>query len=134
MMHISYKIKASEIHGIGLFADQDTREGDLICTPSPLLDVNITETEFESLTPEEKKEVMYCGYFNKKTNKWHVAFDVIRILNHGSDKDANVTQDEKMVMIAKRNISKGEELLQDYAEIYPKKGEHFNRINKLQEK
>ena len=39
-----------------------------------------------------------------------------------------------MVMIAKRDISKGEELLQDYVEVYPKDGEHFSRINKLQKK
>lgn len=135
MIHILYKIKESKIQGVGVFADQDIKAGEVIYTPSPLLDVDITETEFQSLTPGEKKEVMYYGYFNKKTNKWHVAFDVIRILNHGSEEDANnVTQDEEMVMIAKRNISKGEELLQDYVEIYPKEGEHFNRINKLQEK
>jgi len=130
MIHISYKTKKSKIHGIGLFADQDIKAGDLIYPPSPLLDVNITEKQFESLTPQEKKEARYYGYFNKKTDKWHVAFDAIRILNHGSGKDSNVTQDDNMVMTAKRDISKGEELLQDYSEIYPKEGEHFARINK----
>jgi len=131
MIHISYKIKVSKTHGIGLFADQDIKAGDLIYTPSPLLDVNINKKQFESLTPEEKKEVMYYGFYNKKTDKWHVAFDAIRILNHGEGEASNVTQDEDMVMTSKRNISKGEELLQDYAEIYPKKGEHFARINKV---
>ena len=72
---------------------------------------------------------MYYGYFNIKTNKWHVAFDAIRILNHSSGDTANVTQDEDMVMIAKRDILKGEELFQDYVEIYPNGSEHFNRIN-----
>jgi len=131
MIHIAYKIQSSQTHGIGLFAVQDIKSGDLIYTPTPLLDVDITKEEFASLTPDEKREVMYYGYFNKKTNKWHVAFDAIRILNHGTADVSNVTQDEDMVMTAKRNISNGEELLQDYIEIYPDGSEHFDRINKL---
>lgn len=132
MIHILYKIKASKTHGIGLFTDQNIKTGELIYTPSPLLDVDISEEQFKSLNSQEKKEVMYYGYFNKKKSEWHVAFDAIRILNHGSGEDANVTQDDDMIMTAKRNISKGEELLQDYTEVYPKDGEHFARINKLQ--
>jgi SET domain-containing protein len=130
MIHIKYKIKESKTHGIGLFADHDIKAGDFIYTPSPLLDVDITQDQFDGLTSAEKKEVMYYGYFNKKTNKWHVAFDAIRILNHGAGEDSNVTQDENMVMTAKRDIPKGEELLQDYDEIYPRDVEHFARINK----
>jgi hypothetical protein len=98
-------------------------------SPSPLLDVDISDEEFNSLDDKEKKEVMYYGYFNKKTKKWHVAFDAIRILNHGDDDKSNVTQDADMVMTAKRDISRGEELLQNYSEIYPAEGGHFARIN-----
>lgn len=129
MIHINYKIKSSETYGIGLFTDQDINKGDLIYTPSPLLDVDITKEEFESLSDSEKREVLYYGYFNKKTNKYHVAFDAIRILNHSTGDVANVTQDEDMVMTAKRDISVGSELLQDYIEIYPDGSEHFDRIN-----
>ena len=98
-------------------------------TPSPLLDVDITNEEFESLSDNEQKEVKYYGYWNKKTEKWHVAFDAIRILNHSTGDIANVTQDEDMVMTAKRDIQSGEELLQDYVEIYPDGSEHFDRIH-----
>lgn len=131
MIHITYKIKPSETHGIGLFADQNIKSGDLIYTPTPLLDVDITQQEFDSLTPSEQHEVMYYGYFNKKVNKWHVAFDAIRILNHGTTEVANVTQDENMVMTALRDIQSGEELFQDYIEIYPDGSEHFDRINNI---
>ena len=131
MIHISYKILSSKIHGIGLFTDQDIKTGDLIYTPSPLLDVDITQEEFQGLTPNEQREVKYYGYWNKKTAKWHVAFDAIRILNHAVADNANVTQDENMIMTAKRDISSGEELLQDYIEIFPDGGEHFERINNI---
>lgn len=129
MIHIRYKIQASNTHGIGLFADQDIKAGDLIYTPNPLLDVDITEAQFETLSPSEQKEVMYYGYFNHKTHQWHVAFDAIRILNHGEAEASNVSQDEDMVMRAKKDILKGDELLQDYSEIYPIDGEHFARIS-----
>ncbi len=129
-MHIFYIIKPSTIHGIGLFANQNIKSGDLIYTPNSLLDVDIANEQFEKLSGSEKREVKYYGYFNKKTQKWHVAFDAIRILNHGENNFANVTQNEDMVMTAKRDIKKGKELLQDYKEIYPLDGEHFKRINK----
>ena len=129
MIHISYKILASKTHGIGLFADQNNKGGDLIYTPSPLLDVDLTPEQFQGLTENEQREVMYYGYFNKYSGKYHVAFDAIRVLNHANTDVANVTQNEEMIMTAKRDIQKGEELLQDYVEIYPDGSEHFDRIN-----
>jgi len=131
MIYITYKIEKSNIHGIGLFADQYIKQGEYIYKPSPLLDVDITNNEFQSLNEKEQAQVKYYGYFNKKTQKWHVAFDAIRILNHAEGKNANVTQDLDMIMTAKRDIAPGEELFQDYIEIYPDGGEHFNRINNI---
>lgn len=131
MIYITYKIKPSGTHGIGLFADQNIKSGELIYTPTPLLDVDISQQEFDTLTPSEQRELKYYGYYNKKTSKWHVAFDAIRILNHGTAEVANVTQDEDMVMTAIRDIQSGEELFQDYVEIYPDGSEHFDRINNI---
>ena len=129
MIYIQYKIKKSDIHGIGLFAEQDIIQGEYVYARSPLLDVDITIDEFQSLNHKEQKEVTYYGYFHKKTQKWHVAFYAIRILKHAEHDVANVTQDSDMVMTAKRDIQKGEELFQDYIEIFPDGSEHFTRIN-----
>ena len=129
MIHIAYKVESSPTHGIGLFATQSISRGDLIYTPTPLLDVDITKQQFDQLSDMEKKEVVYYGYFHKKTQRWHVAFDAIRVLNHASSGVANVTQDEDMVMIAVRDIAEGEELLQDYGELFSSEDEHFMRIH-----
>ncbi|MBP6858130.1 MAG: SET domain-containing protein [Candidatus Pacebacteria bacterium] len=131
MIHIKYKIKSSLVHGVGLFSDQEVKKGELVYTPSPLLDTDITEQQFEGLSSSEQKEVMYYGYFNLKTQKYHVAFDAIRILNHADVGIANVSQDENMVMRSLRNIKVGEELFQDYREIFPNGNEHFKRIYSL---
>lgn len=128
MIHIKYKIKISKTHGVGLFADQKIKKGDLIYTPNPLLDVNLSHEEFNSLEKAEQDEVKYYGYFHHKTAKWHVAFEAIRFLNHSEE--SNVSQDENMIMVALQDIEKGDELLQDYAEIYPTQdNEHYDRIN-----
>ncbi len=128
MIHIKYKIKDSPVHGIGLFSDQKIKKGELIYTPSPLLDVDLTQEQFDSLSVPEQQEVAYYGYFHTNTYRYHVAFDAIRILNHADLGVANVTQDENMVMKSLRDIDLGEELFQDYREIYPHGGDHFKRI------
>lgn len=131
MIHINYKIKKSTTHGIGLFADQDIKIGSLIYTPSPLLDVDLTQEQLDLLTNEEQREVHYYGYFNKKFQRWHVAFDAIRVLNHAPIGIANVTQDENMVMTALRDIAPEEEITQNYIELFSNEDEHFKRIRKL---
>jgi len=62
MMHIKYKLDKSVNHGIGLFADESLKTGQLVYTASPLLDVNITQKQFDSLSESEKKEIMWWGF------------------------------------------------------------------------
>lgn len=127
-MHVRYKVKESPVHGIGLFSDQEVKSGDIIYTPNSLLDVDLTRNEFDALDPSEQKEVAYYGYWNRYSHRWHVAFEAIRFLNHGNSTFANVTQDEHMVMRAKKDIAPGDEMLQDYYEIYSPNDAHFTQI------
>lgn len=130
MIHIQYELLPSPLHGVGVFAAQNIFAGDVIYTPNPLLDVNISADEFNSLSPNEQKEIQYFGYFHEPSQKWHVAFDVIRFLNHGGEQGANVSQDDSMTLRAIVHIPKGIELLQNYSEIYPDSSEHYRRIGK----
>lgn len=117
MMHIKYRLDKSSKHGIGLFANEDIKKGELIYTASPLLDVNITQTQFDSLLDNEKREVQYWGFFDEQTKLWHVDFDVSKFINHS--KEATLTQNPKHTeayLIATRDIKKGEELTQNYLE------------------
>lgn len=117
MIHINYKLDRSSKHGIGLFADQDIQKGTLIYTPSPLLDVNITQEQFDSLDEKEKKEILWWGFFDKPTGKWHVDFDVSHFINHSYE--GTVTQDsqhQEAYLVAVRDIKRGEELTQNYLE------------------
>lgn len=117
MIHISYKLKASDLHGVGLFADEDIKKGQLIYTASPLLDLNITQEQFDSLEQKEKDEILWWGFFDQPSQMWHVDFDVSKFINHSYS--ATVTQDEnhdEAYLVATRDIAAGEELTQNYLE------------------
>ncbi len=121
MIHIKYKLNTSPYHGVGLFADQDIEKGQLIYTPSPLLDVNITQEEFDSLDEKEKQEILWWGFFDEPSQKWHVDFDVTHFINHAYE--GSVTQDPEHTdayLVASRDIKKGEELTQNYLEFETK--------------
>lgn len=115
MIHIKYKLDRSKIHGIGIFADQEIKKGTLIFTAEQILDVNITQRQFDSLSIAEQKEVKYWGFFDKTSQKWHVDFDHIHFINHSYL--ANTTQDfshSETYLVATRDIKCGEELSQNY--------------------
>ena len=117
MMHINYKLDKSDHHGIGLFTNEDLESGQLVYTASPLLDLNITQEEFDSLSAAEQKEVQWWGFFDEPTQKWHVDFDVSKFINHSTE--ATLTQDEShsdAYLVTTRKIEKGEELTQNYLE------------------
>jgi len=117
MIHVKYALKSSSLHGVGLFANQPIRKGDVIYTASPLLDVNLTQEQFDSLDQKEKDEVKWWGFFDQPSGKWHVDFDVSKFINHS--KDATVTQDaahDDAYLVASRDIEPGEELTQNYLE------------------
>lgn len=117
MIHISYKLKESPLHGIGLFTQEDLSQGQLVYTASPLLDVNITQQEFDSLSENEQNEISWWGFWDEPTQRWHVDFDVSKFINHSSN--ATLTQDSdhtEAYLITTRNVNAGEELTQDYLE------------------
>lgn len=117
MIHVAYRLEASELHGIGLFANEDIKKGQLIYTASPLLDLNITREEFDELEQKEKDEILWWGFFDQPSQMWHVDFDVSKFINHSPN--ATVTQNEshdEAYLIATRDIRPGEELTQNYLE------------------
>ncbi len=117
MIHIKYKLDRSDKHGIGLFTDEDLKAGQLVYTASPLLDVNITQEQFDSLSEREKEEFRWWGFFDEASQKWHVDFDVSKFINHSFE--GTITQDKnhtEAYLITTRDIKKGEELTQNYLE------------------
>lgn len=121
MIHVKYKLDKSPIDGIGIFADQNVQKGNLVYTVSPLLDVNITQLQFDSLEEVQKQEIEYWGYWFEPGKVWHVDFDDIHFINHSFT--ANTAQDfsrPEAPLVATRDIRAGEELTQNYLEFKSK--------------
>lgn len=117
MIHIGYKLKTSDLHGIGLFTTQPLKKGTLVYTASPLLDLNITQEQFDSLNSKEKDEILWWGFFDEPSQKWHVDFDVSKFINHAYD--ATLAQDsdhDEAYLTTTRDVEAGEELTQNYLE------------------
>jgi len=117
MIHITYKLKESPLHGIGLFADEDLKSGQPVYTASSLLDVNLTQEQFDSLSEREKEEFRLWGFFDEPSQRWHVDFDVSKFINHSPE--GTVTQDThpaEAYLVTTRDVKKGEELTQNYLE------------------
>ncbi len=104
-------LKPSKIHGIGVFAMRDILEGEkLYCRPDELKMYSIPYTEFKDLRPEVR---------NLIESRWprvveeipFVLPDVLLIsfMNHSIDANYDPKTD-----CALRNISKGEEITEDY--------------------
>lgn len=121
MIHIKYKLGESSRHGIGLFADEDLTEGQLVYTASPLLDVNITQEQFDTLSEREKQEFQWWGFLDTSSKLWHVDFDVSKFINHSTE--GTLTQDtnhDGAYLVTTRAINRGEELTQNYLEFESK--------------
>jgi SET domain-containing protein len=117
MIHIDYKLKESDLHGIGLFTTEPIKKGDLVYTASPLLDLNITQEQFDGLSEKERQEILWWGFFDEPSQKWHVDFDVSKFINHATQ--ATVTQSiehDEAYLVAARDIEAEEELTQNYLE------------------
>jgi len=117
MIHIKYKIDKSKIHGVGFFTRENLKKGEVVYTASPLLDVDISQKEFNSLNEREKREVKYWGFWDEANNVWHIDFDNSKFINHSFN--PTLTQDSKhkdAFLITTRDVKKGEELTQNYLE------------------
>lgn len=121
MIHIKYKIDKSKIHGVGLFTKENLKKGQVVYTASPILDVDISQEQFDSLDEKEKREVRYWGFWDEPNNVWHVDFDNSKFINHSFN--PTLTQDPEhkdAYLIATRDVKKGEKLTQNYLEFETK--------------
>jgi SET domain-containing protein len=116
MLVIKVKVKPSNAHELGLFADEPLKTGQVVVEPSTLgLDIELNDDDFNKLSKHEQDFISHYGFLNKFTKKHHLTFDNTRFINHS--KNGNITADKDTGRLyTKRDIEVGEELTQDYAE------------------
>ena len=109
----------SKIHGIGLFADQDIKSGELVWKFIRGFDLEIPINAIAQLSEPAKSQFLKYSYISKKTRKYILCFDDARFFNHDDTPNVSCVSNsnhptEEDVCIANRAINKGEELTCNY--------------------
>jgi hypothetical protein len=113
MLSVSTKVKKSDVHGKGLFADQDISEGTVVWEFDEKNDLEIPVKFLKGVDAKVKSYVDFFG--SRDGNTIYIDGDDTRYMNHSRDPNVR-TWTGREVMFASRAIKKGEELLCDYRE------------------
>ena len=115
MLKIKARPAPSATHGLGLFAGQDIREGQVIWQFHPGFDQVMSKRKFialcRTLDDDGLAHVLSCSY--KRNNKYYYLTDNTRFINHDVQ-HCNVMLVDDFIEVALRDIREGEELLENY--------------------
>jgi SET domain-containing protein len=113
MLLIKTKLRPSNIHGLGLFADENICSGQDVWRFQDGLDMILPLEIFESFPPLAKAFVCRYGTDESAEGYFILYGDDARFINHS--RYPNLIWDEtRQVMIASRNIYAGEEITENY--------------------
>ena len=111
MLLVKTKLKASDRHGIGLFADQFIRRGTVTWRRSRVFDVAFPPKSLSRMPAFIKKQFLKYSYFDHGKKEYILCFDDQRFINHS--RRPNI-QSCPHLDKAIRDIKKGEELVCNY--------------------
>ncbi|MEI7990619.1 MAG: SET domain-containing protein [Chloroflexota bacterium] len=112
MLLVNAQAGQSNIHGIGLIAQEFIPKGGKIWHFMPGFDVSIHETYLERLSSPARSQLFYYAYFHLDTRTFVLSSDDDRFTNH-SDTPNTMPADD--FTIALRDIHKDEEITIDYS-------------------
>ncbi len=116
MFTIKASVKFSPIHGLGCFAEQDIKKGEVVWRFDPRFDLEFEEASLGNLPPVTEEYLRMYTYGQITNGKKMVVLcgDHARHMNHSDH--ANVLEEghDPGINIAGRDIKKGEELTCDY--------------------
>lgn len=113
MLIISTYIEKSEIEGLGLFAGQNIKEGDIIWFLDPTVDSIIPKDNFDGMIDWVTKEISenFLKWSYKRGDDYILCADNAKFVNHSETPNCK-TLDQYDVAL--RDIKVGEELTYDY--------------------
>ena len=114
MMLVRTYLSNSAIEGVGIFAAEPIRAGDVIWRLEPNFDVLLTGQEIENW-PTHMDDFLdrYCYLHRDIPNTWVLELDNGRFMNH-SELSPNTNFEEFYVGHATRDIAPGEEITCNY--------------------
>lgn len=116
MLLVKTRLGASDIHGIGLFADEFIPEGAVIWRFDATFDVRFDEREIARLSEGARAQIEKYSYREKHSRLYVLCGDDARFFNHSTKPNCLDFRDENQdATVALRDIEPGEELTCDYA-------------------
>ena len=118
MMLVRTYLSSSAIEGVGIFAAEPIKAGDVIWRLEPKFDVFFTESDIEELPPHMQDFIAKYSYPHmRKTGIWVLEADNGRFMNHNEAPNTDFTGFEEGFAI--RDIAQGEEITCNYHEFDP---------------
>ena len=120
MLKVKTSIRLSPIHGLGLFAAEPIRQGQLIWIYDPKFDSKVSSQEADQFTESRKATLHHFAYRNDQ-GQWILCGDGALFMNHSDDPncerifhDSEFPQSKEPITRAIRDIETGEELAARY--------------------
>lgn len=132
MLKVKSYLDASKVHGIGLFAGENIKEGSIVWQLNPFIDQIFTMRKFRTISKSLNhfgQQHLYASSY-KRNNKYYYITDNARFINH-SENDYNIIFVDDHIEKAYRDIKKGEEILENYFLCYDKDDWFYFEINNL---
>jgi hypothetical protein len=115
MLLINAKVGLSQIHGLGLIAQQRILAGTVVWEYRPGFDLEFSDEDLNQLSAASRSQVLhYCdGDFCPERKVWTLSGDDARFTNHADDANT-INSDDGQQTVAVRDIDPGEEITWDY--------------------
>ncbi|MGD9645735.1 MAG: SET domain-containing protein [Pirellulales bacterium] len=116
MLLVSAGVRASAIHGLGLFADEPIACGQAIWQFTPGFDLDLDPRQLEGLLPKQREWLLHYGYVDARLGRYILCCDDARFINHSERPNIapDYQRDNYGIDIATANIGVNEEITIDY--------------------
>lgn len=116
MLKIHAYVAPSGIHGIGLFAGEPIKKGQIIWEFNAHFDRMMERGEFLNIcrTLDNGALEHILSYCYKRKNKYYYPADNTRFINHTENGYNVMLADNDLTEVALRDIAPGEEILENY--------------------
>ena len=115
MLYVKARAGRSQIHGLGLIAQEFIPKGTRVWAFEPSFDLAFTAEQLEALSTAAREQVLWYAYYDPVHHVYVLSGDDDRFTNHS---DQPNTADESLwtygASYAVRDIRAGEELTWDY--------------------
>ena len=117
MLHIKTKIDPSNIHGIGLYADEFIPKGTVIWKFQEEFDQVFDPSALETLPKQAQQFLDFYAFLSRTSGRYILPTDHGKFVNHSDDPNCEckyLDAHSELVSITKRDIFPGEEITENY--------------------